>query len=224
MSRDRTAQKLQAVDTEQRDLASLAVAGELARQLCHEFSNFLYNLMLQAEIGLAGPAPQGWDSMKLEGRKLTRLLQEWEVFHKRFTFTETSVDIHAVIRQLAQELAASKCRIELAPKVSAGPLCVRTSLLDCRHLLLLLAEDLLRSWRRREAEPTLTIGTENAHERAIIRLIASVGDGECVEPAGADGSLLESACRSLAVRLGANLEREPAERGRSAVWVEFPLN
>ena len=36
---------------EQMELENMALAAELARQLCHDFSNFIYNLFLQIEIG-----------------------------------------------------------------------------------------------------------------------------------------------------------------------------
>src|ERR1700687_2540424 len=51
---------------EQIDLENMALSAELSRQLGHDFSNFVYNLLLQVEIWQNLPKPQrpDWEKIK----------------------------------------------------------------------------------------------------------------------------------------------------------------
>ena len=59
------------------ELEEMALGAELARQLCHDFSNFLYNLFLSFEIAKASPGSvkaTDWDSVKAYGDRIVQLL------------------------------------------------------------------------------------------------------------------------------------------------------
>src|SRR4051794_22349901 len=87
---------------EHTEMENMALAAELARQLCHDFNNFLYNLFLLFEISKASPAsvkPSDWDSVKNHGDKLVRLLRDWDQFHRRFSFEECDIDLNELLRK-----------------------------------------------------------------------------------------------------------------------------
>ena len=129
---------------EQAELENMALAAELARQLCHDCNNFIYNLFLQIEIGAASASaakPNEWEGVKREGKKMVRLMQEWEHFNNRLSFDETMIDLHQVICQVAGDVLPDHCVILLAPAISAEPLFVAGSSIDSRHLMRLLLED-----------------------------------------------------------------------------------
>src|SRR5260370_373825 len=98
-------------DQEQVDVQNLALAAELARQLCHDFSNFIYNLFLQIEIqetSAAAAGPGAWEGIKRESKRMARLLQEWDHFQSRFSFDETTIDLHQLIRQVGANQSSSR--------------------------------------------------------------------------------------------------------------------
>lgn len=206
---------------EEIDLENMALASELARQLCHDFSNFLYNLFLQIEIGAIAEksSNQGnWQAIKQDGDKVSRRLQEWARFHDRFLYTETAIDLHEVLCTVAQELSSQRHTVQLAPEITAGPLVIVCSAVDCKHLLRLLIEDLFETAAESaEATPAVTVQTANVNQNAVVRIAGGVNS----EPV--EGTLLAAACRSLAVRIGAAIHRERSADGRTVLLVEFPL-
>jgi len=210
---------------EEIELENMALAAELARQLCHEFSNFVYTLFLQIEIGAAAPASskgENWAAIKRDGRDIVRLLREWDHFHGRFSFAETAVDLHQVIREMAAGAVAQERSVNLTPAISAGALTINGSAVDTRHLLRLLVEDLFREGEETSAR-VLAVSIETAVEegKAVVRLATT----RTFTSGGSDQdeeSLMAAACRSLAVRLGAAIQRERTD-DRCVVRVEFQM-
>src|SRR5260370_1547607 len=112
-------------DQELVELENLALAAELARQVCHDFSNFIHNLFLQIAIGetsAAAAGPGDWEGIKCESKRMARLLQEWDHFQSRFSFDETTIDLHQLIRQVAAEMSSRERAIPRSPLISAEPL------------------------------------------------------------------------------------------------------
>src|ERR1051325_10764131 len=164
---------------EQADQINLAIATELARQLCHDFNNFLYNLFLQIDITAAAPEKGGnWDGIKRAGAKIVQRLREWDRFQRRFSFDEAPVDLHELLRGVVAEIKSEDRPISLGFSPKVGPLCVGTSRPDCRHLLRLLMEDTMDIWMGANGEPPkVSIETEQIDSTAIIRINAA-GGGE----------------------------------------------
>ena len=207
---------------EESDLENMAMASELARQLCHDFSNFLYNFFLQIEIvATTGKSSnqENWQSIKQDGEKVSRRIQEWARYNDRFLYTESAIDLHKVIRAVAHELSSQRRTVQLAPEITAVPLVIVCSPVDCKHLLRLLVEDLFDT-AAGSAEPTqgVTVQTATVDQKAVVRITGGE-NSEFVEV-----SLLAAACRSLAVRLGAAIRRERAADGVSVLLVEFPVS
>lgn len=224
-------------EQEQVELENLALAAELARQICHDFSNFIYNLFLQIEIGetsAAGAAPgnlEGIESIKRESKRMARLLQEWEQFHSRFSFDETTIDLHQLIRQVAAGVSSRDRPVQLAPSISAEPLCLGGASVDSRHLLHLLLEEAFHTWEEVTGTvPAVSIQTESVNSRASVRILAqatpetagSAADWDAAREEALQTSLVTATCRSLAVRLGATIHRERHEDGRYVIHIEFP--
>ena len=93
----------------QLEIENLALAIEPARQLGHDFGNFLYTFFLQFEIWeTTGTAPKlrEWETIKREGKKVADRLQEWRHFNGRFSFVENTIDLHQVIRDCADATIA----------------------------------------------------------------------------------------------------------------------
>jgi hypothetical protein len=212
---------------EDADLENMALAAELARQLCHEFSNLIYSLFLQIEIGRVAKSaskPEDWESIRRDAEKIVSLLHEWDRFHNRFLFAEASVDLHETIRRMANDVASPERTVALAPAINGGPLTISGSAIDCRHLLRLLVEDFFQTWEEAGVVATLSVQTLKLDNRAIVHIAAAGGKAADLETAETTlSSLLAGACRSLSVRLGATLKRERDSDGRCAVSVEFPL-
>jgi len=219
------------------NLENMALAAELARQLCHDFNNLLYNLFLQIEISTNAPhaVQENWTAIKRDANKIARLLQEWDRFHDRFTFSEESFDLNEMVRQLSGDLSAPGRVGKIAPPISSEPLMVVNSATDCRHLLRLAIEDLIQEWKdSTETLPLVSIQTEVVDARVIVRMSASQQpgqDGEVFQDGGlpwrddaAPTSLMAAACRSLAVRLGVTIERYRSPDGRLVVAVDFSLD
>jgi hypothetical protein len=222
-------------DQEQVEVQNLALAAELARQVCHDFSNFIYNLFLQIEIGetSAAAAARDWESIKRESKRMARLLQEWDHFQSRFSFDETTIDLHQLIRQVAAEMSSRDRAIQLAASVSAEPLCVGGASVATRHLLRLLLEEVFHTWEEATGTvPAVSIQTENVVSNASVRILAQASPETAGPRAAWDAtrvealqtSLLAATCRSLAVRLGATIQRERHEDRRYVIQIDFPLS
>jgi hypothetical protein len=223
-------------DQEQVELENLALAAELARQVCHDFSNFIHNLFLQIAIGetsAAATGPGDWEGIKRESQRMARLLHEWDHFQSRFSFDETTIDLHQLIRQVAVEMSSRDRPVQLAPSILGDPLCVGGASLDSKHLLRLLVEEAFHTWQEAAGTvPAVSIQTENVNSKASVRILAQASP----ETAGAavawdatrvealQTSLLAATCRSLAVRLGATIQRERHEDRRYVIQIEFPLS
>lgn len=210
---------------EEANLENMALAAELARQLCHEFSNFLYNLLLQIEIGETSQADashKNWASIKGDAKKITRLMQEWDGFHDRFAFSENEVDLHAVIRRMASQASVQDHTLHLSPTISGTVLPIVNSEIDCRHLLRLLVEDVAKECRGAAEEvPAVSLDTERTKTNVTVRITACMLD-RAPKQLTEEETLLAAACRALAVRVGANIHRERNDDSRLLVLVEFP--
>jgi hypothetical protein len=217
---------------EKSDLESLALSAELARQLCHDFNNFLYNLLMQIEIAKVSPTSASdnvWDAVNRAGAEIVRRLREWDKFQRRYVFDETTVDLHRVIRDVVDRVVTPDRRITLAPSIHAEKLEIGTATLDCRHFLHLLLDDTINTWMETtETIPVVSVSTGKSGSSAHVRIVAENANEPL--PSRADSSddrietLMAAACRSMAVRLGATISRDRDERGREVILVAFPLS
>ena len=212
---------------EDADLENMALAAELARQLCHEFSNLIYSIFLQIEIGRVAKSaskPEDWETIRRDAEKIVGLLQEWNRFHNRFLFTEAAVDLHESIRRMASDVASPERIVALAPAIDGGPLTISGSAIDCRHLLRLLVEEFFQTCEDAGFMATLSVHTRTLDNKAIVHIAAAGDKAADLDTAEASlSALLAGACRSLAVRLGATITRERDSAGGCAVTVAFPL-
>lgn len=212
------------------EVADMALAAEMARQLCHDFSNFLYNLFLQMEIHEAEgntAAVNAWQGIKEEGKKIVHCLHEWDQFLSQFSYDEALIDLHDAIRRAVDANASHDGIVILAPAIHAGPLTVAGSKMTVVHLLRLVFEDLQRQWNECAAsKPIVSVQTEKDNNTAtvIFRCESPAEPGGAVASANGAGqaSLMSATCRSLAVRLGASIHRDPTVGGRICVRVAFP--
>jgi hypothetical protein len=207
---------------EEDELKNMALAAELARQLCHDFRNFLYNVSLQIEADAAAspasPLSENWLGIKKEVEKTTQRLRDWDQFQQRFSYAESAVDLHEVIRQLGVELAPEGYRLQLAASIQAGPQWISSSPLGCRHLLRLLVEDACHSSETTiaDVDSAVTIQTEATTENALVRIMAK---NRCAVRAP---TLVTSAAQAIALRIGATVRSE-SSADQSITCVEFPL-
>ncbi len=205
---------------EQTELENAALANELSRQVAHEFSNFVYNLFLRIEIAenSQNSQPFDWQHVKQESRKMASLLQQWERFHSRTLAGQpVEVDLHELIRRSVSE--AAPLSVELAPLISAESLRIVGCALEVKHLLRLLLEEAFLS---QSGDRNVSVRTETIHDRAVVRISVEGGRFASDDREADTPSLLAAACRSLAVRLEAAIQRE--QRGRQrVVSVDFPM-
>jgi hypothetical protein len=213
----------------QTELEYAALANELSRQVAHDFSNFIFNLLLHIEIWekSANPQQTDWDQLKREGKHMASLLRQWEHFHSRLLAEQpTEIDLHELIRQVAGDAELEGRQLQLTPSISANALSIQGCRNEVKHLLRLLLED---AFQRCRTEPTVSIQTETANGKAVVRIEAHSSEPRFEEASttstdGRPSSLVLATCRSLAVRLGATIGRETAESGPCVAAVEFPLD
>jgi hypothetical protein len=210
-------------EREQIELENMALTAELSRQLAHDFSNFVYHLLLQIEIWetVTPPRPADWKQIKKEAREMAGLLKGWERFHGRCSAEEpTKTDLHQLIRQMVKERSPRDCPVQLAPAILAEPLWFTSCALAVKHLLLLLLEEAANPRPETTAAP-VSVATEKTNETVIVRMqtLDETDKGIEAHPT----SLLEATCRTLAQRLDATLEREQANEGQALFRLELPL-
>lgn len=206
---------------EENELKNMALTAELARQLCHDFRNFLYNVSLQIEadaVSQSNPQPENWIGIKKEVEKITQRLRDWDQFHQRFSHVEAAVDLHEAIRQLDLELAPQGYHLQLAATIQAGPQWITTSTLGCRHLLRLLLEEACHSSETTIANvnSAVSIQTEVTSDNALVRIAAEN------QSAARASTLVASAARAIALRIGATVRSE-SSADQTIVCVGFPL-
>ena len=200
---------------EQLDLENMALAAELSRQLAHDFSNFVYNLLLQIEIWETSPKQlqPDWVHIKQDGKKMASLLQQWD----RFQSPEepTKVDLHEVIRKVASAGSPANIQVDLAPSILAMPLWITCCPLEARHLLRLLLADIVQTWQDAAGtDPAVSIQTEIISTKVIVRILTPELSRACPPAENAaeilddvqSKSLVAAACRSLALRLDASIQ------------------
>jgi hypothetical protein len=209
---------------EETDLDNMALSAELARQICHDFSNFLFNLTLQLEInkaGGAGVAEDFWPAVEQDCRKIARALQEWDRFHNRFHQAETSIDLREVVGQVACELSSPDRPVTLSASPSAAAVSITASALDCRHLLRLVLDDLFDS---RQGVSMVLLETTATQEHGLVRIVAATAVPIVSEtPEENAPTLMARACRSLAIRLGVSIQRDSSPRA-ATISIGFPLS
>src|SRR5262249_5805243 len=148
---------------------NLALGAELARQLCHDFRNFIYNLTLQLEIQEASAtalAPKDWESIKREGKKIANWLQEWDRFRRQSPVEDPPIDLNRVVRRIAEDLAAEGRTLALGPSIGDGALSVTGAEIGIRFLLRLLIEDALQERKEGLGDLPLLIEAERSQEEA----------------------------------------------------------
>ena len=211
-------------------LERLALAGQAARQLGHELSNFLYNLSLQIEIWESTQDPStslDWTPIKRESQRMARLLREWQELCGRGSETQAvAVDLHQLIHCLLEELSRQHPSVRFVPSVGADPLCVNRSPVDTKHLFRLLIEQMCPSPEtEREANSTISIQTQCAVGGASVAIIGQhvrgPATGETDSHESSEPALVAATCRSLAVRLDASLHEEQTAGDRLIVQVIF---
>ena len=110
------------------------------------------------------------DNLKREGKKIVRLMQEWEQFQIRSTLDETKVDLHQVIRQVAEDASFEKQVITLAPSILADPLVITGSQVDLAHFFRLVLIDALHRTED-HVLPSLHLETETINGKATVRFL-----------------------------------------------------
>ena len=132
---------------EQTDQANAALSVELSRQLAHDFSNFLFNVLLQIEIWENSPHALAAECqhLKREGKKIASLLQQWQQLNDKLipAAIPPGIDLHHLLRQAAANVAADDPVVDLAPDVMADALMIQEGAAEIKHLVRLLLEDAL---------------------------------------------------------------------------------
>jgi hypothetical protein len=209
--------------SQHRNIEDLALAGELARQLCHDFNNFLYNLFLQIEIATAAPGrvkPQDWDAIKRAGEKVVGRIRDWDRFHARFSMEEEQVDLHQLIERLVKDTSCAQRCVELKKAATGEPVCINSASLELVHLLRLLLEEALDAQvDEQNSSASAIIDASRDATKACIRINAAKTSASKED---AKETLQSAACRSLAVRLGADIRRRTAD-GRLVIEIDLPL-
>ena len=206
---------------EQTELENLALAGELARQLCHDFNNFVYNFSLQLEIARTTSTlshTTDWDAIKVEADRMIHRLRQWDHFQRRFSFEETAVDLNQLIRQVANDVSSQRGSVALGPGVTGEPLVIGTAARDCGRLVRLVIEDSFDAFEAAETSANVSVDAKSTDGRVTLRIIA---EGLTKGSLRSEESLLAATCRSLAVRLGA-VVRNVSENDRQIVEVDLP--
>ncbi|MBI2807501.1 MAG: hypothetical protein HYX68_21180 [Planctomycetes bacterium] len=216
--------------SEQTDLEHLALSGEVARQLAHDFSNFLYTLLLRIDTWEGAPKPQApdWQRLKEDARQISQMLHEWSRFHNRVLPGEpTDIDLNQLIRQvLSQFPSGNMPGVERTAALSVQSARIRRHALDVKHLVLLLLEEIVQRCQISEwMNPRIAIQTETTQQGAVVRMVVS-------HDSGADGHrelaeecppfLVRTACDSLALRLDAKIRRDAGTHGGFTIVVELP--
>ena len=209
----------------QSEIEHLALTAELARQVGHDFGNFIYSVFLQIEIAeTAGNASPGWSRIKEDGKAMSRLLQELQRFRDRVVPHEAQIDLNELVRQVVSDLPFQGAAPTLA--LSAHPLPITTTPSAARHLVRLAIEDLLQSWQEAlGTRPRLTMETARA-AKATVHIVAAEPKSFPLPPALLEEpkipSLLRATCQALAMRMDATLRHESTDTGSLIARIEFP--
>jgi signal transduction histidine kinase len=212
-----------------RPLEEVALIGELARPLVHEFNNFLNVFLLQISVMELTAAGPGLDLavLRTEGKKMANLIRDWQHLIKRKPDHAQKSDLNQTIRDLvARPMIESAVSIEVHLDLDKEPLWIKGALPEARRLCWLLIHS---AWHvRAESAPSeraVRVRTEKRQQQAVLT-IARDGPAlstqqlqELFDPIRSVGSGLElAACKSLASRLDGRLH---AENHAGGIVIQF---
>jgi hypothetical protein len=220
-------------DPQKEELEQMALSAELARQVVHDCSNFLYNVLLQAELLAKRPQDDrpDWSGLKHEAKRLANRIQEWHHYGTALNSEKHEIELNSVVRDVVTELMPEGC-FALGP--TQAPLHLTTLPGETKRLVcFLLQAVLVPSEFDNSIDSPPLIETEKKAETILLRIsgIPHAGDAlrglpgrDCDSPEIGRPTLVIDACKSIAIRLDAKIYLEN-EAGRPvALLVEFPLD
>jgi hypothetical protein len=212
------------------ELEQMALQAELARPLVHECNNFLNNLFLQMAI-MEKAIPEAyradWGSLRLHGKRLVSLLNEWQRYRKGSEPSPSRTELNSLLGELEEELSPEVGPGRLAIKKSSEPLWVAAMASDLKRLWSLLLRLACQSLAA-DSSGKRTVRVEAAREQGRIKVqIGEMGpvpallSWSAFEGTQAAPSLPAAACKSLVERLGGSLLVE-MRADRTVLIVELP--
>ena len=218
---------------QQEELEQMALSAELARQVVHDCSNFLYNVLLQAELmqKLAHENRPDWSGLKREAKHMANRIQEWHRYGSALNSDKSEIDLNSIVRDVVTELMPEG---SFAQDLAPAPLHLRSLPAVVKRLVcFLLQAVLVPSEFDSPIDSPPLIHTEKKAETILLRIsgiqhardaLHGLPGGENDSPETGHPTLVIDACKSIAVRLDARVHLE-AEAGRPvALLVEFPLD
>jgi hypothetical protein len=209
---------------QQLEVEQLALAAELARQIGHECSNFVYCVILKLELWQATRSPatfDDWLSIQQEAKKLAVCLQDWHDFHGRIEMHEQRIDLPRLVDEAGNELREYHPDLDLAISHADAPLWIMSDFVGITHLLQLITRDLIQG-SQGESSPAVSIQTSTTDSAAIVTVSIPKSKNDGAATHEEPSSLLHKACQSLAVRLDAKLIRQHDSEGRYSIQIELP--
>jgi hypothetical protein len=207
----------------------LALANELSRQVHHEFSNFVNELLLRIELWRRTPTPtlQGCDHIQNEARKITAVLGEWEKFQKYVIEEPAITDLNVLIQDFANCNQAHG--VAMKPTPASEPAWVECPPTVVRNLLHLLLESSKQS-SNAATNASVEISIEKASDQVEIHILglpitkaARTGDGQASVEDTKSVWLIDATCRALAIRLDSAIRHEAKSGDRMMTVITFPL-
>ncbi len=214
---------------EPKELQQMAFAAELARQVVHDCSNLLYNLLLQLEITekVVRQDASQWSGLKNEAKLLATRLQEWHQYGLGVAREKRKIDLNGLLRETITELFTED---KFVQPTSPDPMWLTSFASEVKCLCCFLMQTALQNGGA--ADSLRSIETEQKGETVVMRICgiqtvdsalrgldgAPGADSEAERP-----SLLVAACKSIAIRLDAKIYLQKDDRG-IAISVEFPVD
>jgi hypothetical protein len=206
---------------DQAELENMALAGELARQLVHDFGNFLNALRLQLEVCTRFPdKPTNWTRTKADVEELGHLIQEWWRFSPQ-TLDANGTELVALLREVAESVQNRERALNVQIVASSDSAWLAVPSADVRRLFFLLLHGLSCQPASDAVRPTVNIEVRPESEQIVVVFQCKGLDPSffrIFEPdARCHTPLWTAACRSMAMRLDVSIQL----RGGDALELAF---
>jgi hypothetical protein len=221
--------------TETQETEELALLAELARPVAHECNNFLNNLLLQLAISendLPESHRADWDRIRQAGKKLGRLLQEWQRQRKCFAEGPMRTAVQPLVQETVDASGAEGESLLFSVRMPVEPMwlaCPRAETKRLYSAVLRYATAELRSFG--VMQQTLEIQAHKNNGKIIFQVQeAGPGPGSLswrdfdgnIQKSATDCTLLCSACQSFTERLSGSIRIDYATASRPALQLILP--
>jgi K+-sensing histidine kinase KdpD len=207
----------------------------LARPVVHECNNFLNNLLLQLAIS-ENDIPEShradWDRVRHAGKKLGRLLQDWQRQPRPFTEGPARTAFQPVVQEIVDRSKSQGATAVFSVRLPEEPLWLACPRAELKRLCCILLRYAIAQFRELgETQQELEIQAHRRNDEIILQ-IQEVGPAPTslswrdfdakTQGRAADHTLLVAACESMTERLGGRIRVESASGTRPALVLGLP--